>query len=185
MRLIKYLLLTLPAALLVLLALSLGSCSAVKMADVVVSQPELRLESYFAGRTRAHGVLLDRSGAAQRHFTVDILGTWDANTRTLTLDEKFVFNDGERSQRIWTIRKQDASHYTGTAADVVGDAQGEVKGNAFRWEYVLQVPYQGKTLDINFEDWMFLGENNVLLNRAVMRKFGFKVGEIVISFEKL
>ena len=165
--------------------LALGSCSSMSMNSVTTSPPALQLEQYFAGKTRAQGVLLDRSGIATRYFSVDITGTWVAETQTLTLDEQFVFNDGERSQRVWTITKQAPDRYTGRAADVVGTAQGTVKGNVLNWQYVLQVPYKGSTLNVNFDDWMYLMNDKVLLNKAIMRKFGFKVGEVFITFEKL
>ncbi|MBK8455552.1 MAG: DUF3833 family protein, partial [Thiofilum sp.] len=95
------------------------------------------------------------------------------------------FNDGEKSQRIWTITKQAPDRYSGRAADVVGTAQGTVKGNVLNWQYVLQVPYKGSTINVNFDDWMYLMNDKVLLNKAIMSKWGFKVGEVVITFEKL
>ncbi|MFZ1231810.1 MAG: DUF3833 domain-containing protein [Thiofilum sp.] len=163
----------------------LGSCSSMSINSVTTTNPSLQLEDYFKGKTQAHGVLLDRSGAATRYFNVDIIGTWVAETQTLTLDERFVFNDGEKSQRIWTITKQAPDRYSGRAADVVGTAQGTVKGNVLNWQYVLQVPYKGSTINVNFDDWMYLMNDKVLLNKAIMSKWGFKVGEVVITFEKL
>lgn len=170
--------------LLVISTLLLGSCSSMSINSVTTSGPALQLENYFAGKTRAQGVLLDRSGIATRYFNVDITGIWVAETQTLTLDEQFVFNDGERSQRIWTITKQGTDRYTGRAPDVVGTAQGTVKGNVLNWQYVLQVPYKGSTINVNFDDWMYLMSDKTLLNKAIMTKWGFKVGEVIITFEK-
>jgi hypothetical protein len=34
------------------------------------------------------------------------------------------------------------------------------------------------------DDWMYLVEENIILNRTSMRKFGFKVGEIVLVMKK-
>ncbi|MBK8455374.1 MAG: DUF3833 family protein, partial [Thiofilum sp.] len=64
----------------------LGSCSSMSINSVTTTNPSLQLEDYFKGKTQAHGVLLDRSGAATRYFNVDIIGTWVAETQTLTLD---------------------------------------------------------------------------------------------------
>ena len=95
-----------------------------------------------------------------------------------------IFDDGEKSQRKWVIKSLGNNRYSGTAPDVIGVAQGEARGNALRWSYVLQVPYKGSTIDLTLDDWMFLAEDDVMINRATMSKFGVKVGEIVISFKK-
>jgi hypothetical protein len=171
----------------VLLVVALGllsSCSGVKIADIPVTDKVLKIEEYFQGNSRAYGILFDRSGTPQRHFTVDLVGTWDEETKTLVLDEDFVFDDGEKSQRKWVIKSLGNNRYSGTAPDVIGVAQGEARGNALRWSYVLQVPYKGSTIDLTLDDWMFLAEDDVMINRATMSKFGVKVGEIVISFKK-
>jgi len=44
--------------------------------------------------------------------------------------------------------------------------------------------WTGKTYDIGFDDWMFLIDERVMLNRAVMTFWGFKVGEVLISFTR-
>ena len=66
----------------------------------------------------------------------------------------------------------------------MGEATGVSQGNAFQWKYVLKVPYKGSTLDLTIDDWLYLNNDNVLINRSIMYKFGIKVGEIVISFNK-
>jgi len=66
----------------------------------------------------------------------------------------------------------------------VGEAIGVTAGNAFRWNYVLALPVGDKIYNVNFDDWMFLMDDEVMLNRAVMSKFGFKLGEVTLSFRK-
>jgi hypothetical protein len=75
--------------------------------------------------------------------------------------------------------------YTGTADDVVGTAQGQVSGNSFYWAYTLRLPVGDKTYDVQFEDWMWLVDEKVMLNKAVMSKFGIYLGEVTLSFTKL
>lgn len=162
----------------------LQGCTTPALENTVTTSNLLQLEHYFAGKTQAHGVLLDRSGNASRYFEVDIIGTWTPETRTLILDESFKFNDGENSKRIWTITKQANNQYSGTAADVVGTAQGTVKDNILNWQYTLTIPYQGRKLDIQLDDWLYLMNDQVLLNKAIMTKWGVKVGEIIITFKK-
>ncbi len=57
-------------------------------------------------------------------------------------------------------------------------------GNALQWRYTLLLPVDGKTYEVQFDDWMYLMNNEVMLNKSEMRKFGFKLGEVVISFRK-
>ncbi len=37
---------------------------------------------------------------------------------------------------------------------------------------------------MQFDDWMFLMEDGVMLNRATMSKFGVTLGELLVSFTK-
>ena len=67
---------------------------------------------------------------------------------------------------------------------MVGEAQGQTSGNAFRWNYTLRLPVDGKEYEVQFDDWMFLVDDRVLLNRATMSKFGVTLGEVLLSFIK-
>ena len=168
-----------------LLALAvLTGCTGMKPSDFARQKPKLVLEDYFSGKTRAWGIFEDRFGKVRRQFIVDINGVWDGTT--LTLDEHFEFNDGEKSFRQWRIRKTPDGGYVGEADDVVGTATGIASGNALNWSYVLDMKTGEKsTLRVRFDDWMFLQRGGVLLNRARMSKFGIELGAVTISFMKL
>ena len=151
--------------------------------DYKQHQPKLTLFDYFQGKTRGWGMFQDRGGTLKRQFVVDINGSINAQGQ-LVLEEDFVWNDGEKSRRVWTLSKDKNNQFTGTASDVIGKAKGESAGNAFHWKYVLNLPVGDKTYKVNFDDWMFLQPDGVLLNRAKMSKFGFRLGEVFISFKK-
>ena len=61
---------------------------------------------------------------------------------------------------------------------------GEAQGNALRWRYVLAVPVDGKTYNLNFDDWMYLMDKEVMLNKSAMSKYGIGLGEVTVSFRK-
>lgn len=42
----------------------------------------------------------------------------------------------------------------------------------------------GKVYHVDFDDWMYLIDERVMLNRATMSKFGVRLGEITLSFTK-
>ena len=145
-------------------------------------KPALVLEEYFDGKLIGHGVFMDRGGEVKRRFVVVITGTVDADT--ITLDEQFTWSDGVKDSRVWTLKRAGANQWQGTARDVVGVADGKIAGNALNWRYVLALPVDGRTYHMNFDDWMYLVDEKVMINKAVMRKFGFRLGEVLISFTK-
>jgi hypothetical protein len=144
--------------------------------------PEIDLEKYFLGESRAYGMIFERSGKPKRSFVVDLVGSYEGDT--FKLYEDFSFSDGEKQERTWYLKKTSDNTFEGRAADVVGVAIGKSNGNAINFSYTLQVEVDGSTWNIQLDDWMFMQEDGVLFNRATMSKFGFKVGEIVIFFQK-
>ena len=160
----------------------LTGCANIKPQDYQDSEPRFVLEEYFTGQTKAWGIFQKRNGLVSRQFQVDIVGEWDGENLILT--EDFRFRDGEKSQRVWKIKKFDEHRYEGRADDVEGIAQGVQYGQALQWNYTLLIDVDGKTYKVSMDDWMFLQEDGVLINRTRMSKFGFKVGEITIVFRK-
>ena len=170
---------------LIICAFLITSCSnnsAMKPEDFKNKEPRLIIEEYLSGNVKAWGVLQNRSGKVTRQFNANLNGTWDG--KQLVLKEKFNWNDGEVQDREWTINKIDEHNYEGTAGDVVGKAKGYSYGPAFKFEYVLLVPVQGRELKITFDDWIFKQDDRVAINRATMTKFGFKVAELTVVFVK-
>ena len=159
----------------------LAGCAGVDVADYAADKPTLDLARYFDGTIDGWGMFQDRSGKVLRRFHVRIDARWEGNVGTL--DEHFDYADGQTQQRVWKLVK-DGDRYTGTAADVVGTAQGAAAGNALRWNYVLALPVDGKTWNMDMDDWMFLVDDRTMLNRTTMSKFGFRVGEVTLSFRK-
>lgn len=166
-----------------LLSAAVMGCSTMKPQDFAGTTPELDLFAYFNGTTRAWGIFQNRSGVIKRQFTVDIQGSIEGDT--LTLVEDFDYADGDQSQRVWRIRKLDEHTYQGEAADVVGQASGVAYGQALNWSYTLLLPYKDGEIEVKFDDWMVLQPDDVLINKATVTKFGFRVGEVTLFFRKL
>ncbi|WP_296895507.1 DUF3833 domain-containing protein [Thiobacillus sp.] len=162
--------------------LGLTGCAGVSPGVYRDQTPTLDIAAYFNGPLTAWGYFADRSGEVKRRFTVKMTGEWKGNEGVLT--EHFDWSDGEKTQRIWRISKLDAHRYIGRANDVKGEAIGTAYGNALQWKYTLLLPVDGKIYEVQFDDWMYQMDDAVMLNKSEMRKFGFKLGEIVISFRK-
>ena len=164
------------------LATIVTGCSSMDVQDYKAETPQLRLEEYLNGTIDAYGIFKDRAGRVKKRFHCVIQASWSGEVGTL--DEKFDYSDGTKSQRVWTLRKVGENKYTGTAGDVIGQATGEVAGNTFRWNYVLDVESGGSHYHVNFDDWMYLMDAKVMLNHSKMSKWGFNLGEVVLSFYK-
>ncbi|MEQ1532607.1 MAG: DUF3833 domain-containing protein [Sideroxydans sp.] len=162
--------------------LMLSACSTPDMAVYAKEKPALDMQQYFNGTVDAWGMFQNRKGEVVKRFNVVIQCSWQGDVGTL--DEDFIYSDGTKQKRVWTLKKQPNGQYIGTADDVVGEAVGIVSGNALNWKYVLALPVDGKVYNVNFDDWMILMDDKVMMNRAVMSKFGFQLGEVTLSFRK-
>ena len=160
----------------------LSGCTGMKIENFEDTLPKLVLEEYFAGEVRASGMFEDRFGMIRRQFTVDIKGTWDGNQ--LILDEYFLYSDGEKDRRVWTIEKTSDGSYIGRADDIVGEAHGEARGNALNWRYDMNLKVGDGTWRVHFDDWMFLQPSGILLNRARVTKLGVELGTVTLAFVK-
>ncbi|HEY0060540.1 MAG TPA: DUF3833 domain-containing protein [Telluria sp.] len=159
-----------------------AACTSPRPEQYANEMPRLEVEQYFNGTLDAHGMFQGRSGEVVKRFVVVMRCTWQGDTGTL--DEDFVYADGTKQKRVWTLKKTGAGRFTATADDVVGTAQGTVSGNSLRWQYVLALPVDGKIVNVNMDDWMFLIDDKVMLNRTAMSKFGVSLGSVTLSFTK-
>lgn len=160
----------------------LSGCAGPAVSDYAAERPSLDLRRYFDGEVLAHGLFLDRFGKVKRRFTVVMLCTWRGEEGEL--DERFTYSDGTLERRVWRLRHLGEGRYTGRADDVVGEAAGQTAGNSFRWAYTLRLPVDGKTWEVQFDDWMHLIDDRVMLNRAEMSKFGIRLGEVQLVFTR-
>ena len=169
-------------AALVVGGLALTGCSTQKLSDFSARKPELDLVRYFSGKTDAWGIFVDRFGTMRRTFKVEITGTPTADG--IILDERFVYDDGELQQRVWTLKKIAADLYEGTAPDVIGIARGRIAGNALQWSYDVDLKVgENSTWRVKFDDWMWLQDDRVMMNRAAISRFGLEIGTVTIFFQ--
>mgnify|MGYP001034167793 CR=1 FL=1 len=160
----------------------LAGCSSVAPEDYAGQTPSFVLEEYFDGNVQAWGMFQARNGEVRRRFRVDIEGTVEGDS--ITLDERFIYADGERQRRVWEIERIDEHTYEGTAGDVIGTATGKRYGNALNWTYTLALDVGDRTWNLQFDDWMVLTDENTLINTAEVTKFGFRVGTVTLFFRR-
>lgn len=161
---------------------SLSACGSQSLQPYTNEKPALDLRTYFNGMVDAWGVFTDRSGQVIKRFTVVMNCQWDGDKGVL--DEAFTYSDGTTQRRVWRLQHLGDGRYTGQADDVVGQAQGETAGNTFHWTYTLRLPVDDSVYDVQFDDWMYLMDKDVMLNKATMSKFGIRLGEVTLAFRR-
>lgn len=160
----------------------LSGCVSSDMEHYNNTKPQMRIEEYFNGPIKAWGVVQDWRGRVVTQFDVSMVGTW--NGETGTLEEDFSYYNGKRDLRTWTIKKLDNNRYIGHAGDIIGKADGRQNGNAMNWAYTMDIEVDGSTYRVKFDDWMWLMNDGVLINRSYMKKFGITVAELTIFMQK-
>lgn len=145
--------------------------------------PKLDLFSFFEGKTIAYGIFEDRFGNLKRQFRVNITGKIENNT--LTLDEDFLYDDGEQANRIWKIKKitdKNKVLYQGQADDIEGKASGSISGNTLNWSYDIYLNIKGSNIKVHFNDWIYKQSEDLAINRAYVSKFGINIGSVTLVF---
>ena len=144
--------------------------------------PVMDMKNYFNGSIQAWGLFQDYRNKVIKRFHVDMQGEWKDNQGTL--DEYFTYSDGTTQRRVWNLVRIDNHNYSGTASDVIGEAKGQAYGHALRWQYTLALEVEDDIYHVQFDDWMYLIDENTVINRSVMSKFGINVGEVLLVFIK-
>ncbi len=164
------------------LVLSVASCGSVDVTHYANQQPALDLQRFFSQPVKAWGMFQKRSGEVAKRFEVNIVSRREGNN--LILDERFLYSDGTRQRRVWTLTPEGQGRWSGRAADVVGVAEGQVAGNTLHWRYRLNLPVDDSTYEMSMDDWMYLMDEDTLINRTSMSKFGVEVGQVTLFFRR-
>lgn len=163
--------------------LLLVACGNIDIEQYRDNKPRFDPNVFFNGSIKAEGVVLSRSGEQLRYFTADINASW--NEKQGHLNEVFYWSDGEKQLRDWTFKAGKNGVWIGTAADVDGQAEMYFAGNAIHMRYQLDVPVDGKTITLTMDDWLYQVSDKVIINKTRMSKFGFRVGEVILTMRKL
>lgn len=169
----------------VALACGLTGCGSLKPADFAGAGKKFRPDEYFGGHVRSWGVMENRRGEPRRRFTTESFGTREASGVTI-ITQTFTHEDGHKEQRVWRVRRIDEHHFEGTANDVVGVARGVAFGNAFRWKYTIALKPGNPFSHVHLKQWMYQPEESeTVFTRAIVKKFGFTLGEVTESFRRV
>lgn len=166
-----------------LAALCLSGCATRPPIPRDTALASFLLERDLLGQTVARGEFQAITGV-RRGFTAHLNGAWDGEV--FTLEETFVFDDGERDQKTWRLRRVRQGEYVGTREDVIGQARGFQDGQAFRLEYdVVLTSGNGVSRRVRFRDVLVRTADGDVLNTATVGLWGLRVArvELIITRE--
>lgn len=154
------------------------SFAAQKPADYA-GGPDFDLRRHLAGPMICDGVLFGPTGRVATRFRARMQGIWQGDAGRLL--EEFRYDSGNSQNREWVLQLGPDGTVRATAGDLVGEGRGQVAGAALQMRYRIRLMPEagGHVLDV--VDWMYLGEDGVIVNRSEFRKFGIKVAELVAT----
>ena len=157
-------------------------CSNSKIENLNLTNQPFDLFQYFQGKTRAWGTVVDRFGNFQKSFSVEMIGTLEKNK--LILNEYFVYDTGESENREWIIERTGPLSYRGVSENVIGFAVGREYKNSMSFTYKSNIQIAGRNIKVEFDDWFLRPDEDTVINRAEITKFGIKLAEVSIFFRK-
>jgi hypothetical protein len=140
------------------------------------------LPTFLAGSTKAWGIFEDRFGRLRRRFDVDIHGSW--HDGVFQLDERFVYDDGRIEQRIWRVKPITADRFEATCDDCIGVAAGTYADGMVHMSYAFRLRLPSRVVHVNIDDRLYRINAHTAVNRSTVRKWGIKIGEISLFFER-
>lgn len=160
---------------------ALDESSAVTTPNVADS-PLDAMTAFFLGRVSGNGVFEDRSGRPRRTFMLAITGRLEG--AALVLDEDFTYDDGARERRTWRFERDGPTAFKASAADCVGPAIGEITPGRWRMRYGFMLRLRNRLVPVDFDDRLYVVGPRIAINRATMRKWGIKLGTVLIVYER-
>jgi hypothetical protein len=140
------------------------------------------LFAFFEGRTAARGAFEDRFGRLRRSFAVEIAGT--RQDGVLTLEEDFVYSDGTTGRRVWRLEKTGEDTFKGACEDALSEAKGHIESNHCSMSYRMKLDIGSRQIAVEFKDVFYPLDNDTMVNRATVTKFGCRLGQAIIVFSK-
>ncbi|MEZ5922903.1 MAG: DUF3833 family protein [Hyphomicrobiaceae bacterium] len=141
------------------------------------------LTSFLEGRTRAWGVFEDRFGRVRRRLAVHMHGHW--RDGVFVLDERFEYDGDAVETRTWLVEPLGEGHFRATCPDCVGEATGACSTDSVRMTYRFRLNLESREVVVSFDDRLYRIGDTMAVNRAKMSKWGVKLGELSLFFQRL
>ncbi len=144
---------------------------------------DFHFPDYFEGLSEARGLFEDRSGRIKRRFVARVEGYWQDDV--FVLDEVFTFCNGERDHRTWMLKFGENGAFSADCLDVPAPAEGHHGKNEAHLSYAFKLRHNNKTFNVDFSDTFTKLDDETVINRAIMSKWGITLGHVTIVFSKV
>lgn len=137
-------------------------------------------ESIFAQTLHGVGAVFYRSGRLKTRFSIFASGKWDG--KKLTIEESLRYESGEHHHRTFEISKVNDDYYTAECSEFVGPSTIRRKGGGFQWRYRLREDSkEAHRVTLTADDRLFLSSDGTIIDHAILRKFGVRVGDVFMT----
>ncbi len=169
----------------VLLAcLSLAACGKpMPVSGFAATQPDFDPLTYWTGHTHSWGVVETPGGAPSEIVQTDCLGESEGPDG-LHMRQTLTEGDGTVTHRDWHLRRLGGGHFTATANDMVGTADGTAAGRVFHWRWVWATHPGNPLLNVTMSQWMYAMPDGTMMNRTTISKLGVIVAEVSEQFSR-
>ncbi|HBG97514.1 MAG TPA: DUF3833 domain-containing protein [Rhodobacteraceae bacterium] len=144
--------------------------------------PRLDIRTHMKGPMLCEGLIYGPTGRVGARFVADFEGSWDGEIGRIS--EHFRYDNGSTQDREWRLKFTAPGALIADADDLIGSGTGTQSGPALQLLYRIRMPQSagGHVLDVT--DWLYLMENETIMNRSQFTKFGIKVAELVATIRK-
>jgi hypothetical protein len=161
----------------VLSCLALAGCASVPASPTVGTRP-VTLDRAFVGRKRGVGVFRVWLTGDERRFTARLDGRLSRGGQRLTVVEDFLYDDGQEDRLTWVFDRSGPGQWTGRRDDTVGEARVIEENGEIRLTYTADFKSLSGVTRLGFEDVIYLRDDGVIVNDAVVSRAGFPIGSV-------
>ncbi|WP_103333787.1 DUF3833 family protein [Pseudotabrizicola formosa] len=158
-------------------ALALGGCASAPASPTVPTRP-VTLDAAFVGRKRGKGLFRVWLTGDERRFDARLDGRLSRGGQRMTVVEDFVYDDGQTDRLTWVFDRNGPGRWTGRREDTVGQATVIEENGEVRLTYTADFKSNEGVTRLGFADVIYLREDGVIVNDAVVSRAGIPVGSI-------
>ena len=145
--------------------------------------PAFSMENYFSKKVTALGYMtFFYPLKAIKDIKIVFSGKFHNNT--LTLKENYTDNDS-KVLRVWSFKKKSSSCYIGKESNVKGTIKVSIYGNKLNMQYKFKTNYKKIYFSVNVKDNMYLVDEETLINKTIVSKYGITLAESFLVYKKL
>lgn len=148
----------------------------------LIDSEALDLLDFLDGHVEGYGVVEDLLGRLRERVHVVMRGS-RAGER-IVVDETLTYSSGHVERRQWQLARDAAGRIRGRAGGIEGEIVGAESGGSAVLSYGFRLPVGRISIAVRVRDAFHRINERVVVDRTVLRKWGVKLAEISLVYEK-